>query len=318
MITEPGFYTNSPEADYHADPCPAPSLSNSVAKILYEQTPGHAWWAHPKLNRSKALEVEDATATQNTGTVLHKLILGQGRPVKVLAFKDFRTNDAKAARDKALAAGEVPILEHAMAALEATAQNAKARIAQTEIADLFDDGEAEVTMVWREDNGIWCRARIDWLPAAARQGGHIIVPDLKTASGSAHPDQWQRTMFDFGADIQAAFYERGLRKLIPNVRSVTFPFVVIEQKEPNAVSVCSASNEALEHAHGIVDLAIRSWGELLKKGAQLEHWPFYDTDIAVIDPPVWRKMAGELLRMRMANRIREWQRPLNPDMTQPA
>jgi hypothetical protein len=312
-IDKPGIYVGIPESVYHSDPCPAPSLSNSIAKILYNQTPGHAWWAHPRLNRSKALEIEQSTKTQLTGTVLHALILGQGRPIKVLSHKDYKTNAAKEARDKAIEAGEVPILEHAMIELEATARNARARIAQTDIADLFDEGEAEVTMVWQEDNGVWCRARIDWLPAAARDGGHIIVPDIKTASGSAHPDAWQRTMFDFGADIQAAFYERGLRKLIPNIRSVEFPFVVIEQEEPNAVSVCKASNEALEMAHDVVDLAIRSWGELLKKGTSLEHWPFYDTGIAVIDPPVWRKMAGELLRMRMQDRIAHWQRPLDMD-----
>lgn len=318
MITKPGFYSAIPEAEYHGDPCPAPSLSSSVAKILANQTPGHAWWAHPRLNRSKALEVEKSSKTQLSGTVLHKLILGQGRPIKVLAFKDYRTNDAKAARDKALEAGEVPILEADMEAAEATAKNAKRRIEATDLKDVFADGEAEVTGVWQEDNGIWCRMRLDWLPDAARDGGHIVVPDIKTTGVSAHPAEWQRTMFDFGGDIQAAFYERGLRKLIPNVRSVEFPFVVIEQEEPNAVSLCKVGNEALEQAHDTVALAIQSWGELLKRGTNLEDWPFYDNEIVAIDPPIWRAAAGELLRMRMGNRIREWQRPHNPDMTQAA
>lgn len=317
-ITKPGFYSAVPEAEYHGDPCPVPSLSSSVTKILLNQTPGHAWWAHPRLNRSKALEVEQSTKAQQAGGVLHHLILGQGKPYRVLNFKDYRTNDAKAARDKAIEDGDTPILMHEHEAAELTATNAKKRIAASSLADVFAEGEAEVTGVWQEDNGIWCRMRIDWLPDSARDGGHIIVPDLKTTGQSAHPAEWQRTMFDFGGDIQAAFYERGLRKLIPGVKSVEFPFVVIEQEEPNAVSFCKVGNEALEHAHETVALAIDAWGQLLKKGTQLEHWPFYADEIEVIDPPVWRSMAGELLRMRMGNRIREWQRPLNPDMTKPA
>ncbi len=116
-------------------------------------------------------------------------------------------------------------------------------------------------------------------------------------------------MFDFGGDIQAAFYERGLRKLIPNVRTVDFRFVVIEQTPPYALSLCRISNEALEYAKDTVGLAIRTWGELLKRGTNLEDWPFYDTETAVIDPPFWRAAGGELLRMRMLNRMAEWQRP---------
>ena len=35
---------------YHADPCVTASLSSSIAKILIEQSPMHAWMAHPRLN----------------------------------------------------------------------------------------------------------------------------------------------------------------------------------------------------------------------------------------------------------------------------
>jgi hypothetical protein len=318
LITKPGFYSDIPDAEYHGDPCPAPSLSSSIAKILLQQTPGHAWWAHPRLNRSKALEVEESTKAQQAGSVLHKLLLGQGRPVAVLNFDNYRTNAAKTARDKAMAEGALPILAHEMAQAEEVAAGARKQIERTDTAEVLLDGEAEVTGVWQEDNGVWCRMRIDWLPDSAREGGHIIVPDFKTTGKSAHPDKWQKDLFDYGGDIQAAFYERGLRKLVPNIRTVDFRFVVIEQTEPYAVSVCRASNQALEQAHDTVDLAIRTWGELLKRGTNLEAWPFYDTETVSIDPPTWRAAGNELLRMRMGDRIRQWQRPLNPDMTKAA
>jgi hypothetical protein len=111
---------------------------------------------------------------------------------------------------------------------------------------------------------------------------------------------------------------RGLRALIPGVRTVEFLFVVIEQEEPCAVNVCKVSNEGLAHARDTVELAVQSWGECLRRGTSLEHWPFYEDDVAIIDPPAWRAMGSELLRLRMKNRIAEWQRPLNPDKAQAA
>ena len=312
MITEPGLYTDVDEKTYHSDPCPAPSLSSSIIKVLDRQSPGHAWWEHPRLRPGKALEIEQSTRTQGTGTVLHKLILGRGRPIKVLHFDDFRTNAAKAARDTAIANGETPILEKHYEAAEEVAERARARISASRVGHLIgpDKGDAEVTGVWQERNGIWCRMRLDWLPHEAREGGHITVIDLKTTEQSANAMDWQRTLFDFGGDIQSAFYTRGLKALIPNVRSVQFVFVVIEQHAPNGVALCKASGETFEDARETVDVAIRTWGACLARGTKLDDWPLYENEIVDIDPPVWRKTAAEMRRMRMLNRMAEWQRPL--------
>lgn len=311
MIEAPGLYTDIDEKSYHGDPCPAPSLSSSIIKILDRQSPGHAWWEHPRLRPSKALEIEQGSRTQGMGTVLHKLILGKGRPIKVLAFDDFRTGAAKAARDAALDRGEAPILSKHYEAAEEVAEVARRRIAASKIGHLIgpDQGDAEVTGIWRESNGVWCRMRLDWLPTVARDGGHITVVDLKTTEQSANAPDWQRTMFDFGGDIQSAFYTRGLKALIPNVRSVEFIFVVIEQHAPNGVALCKASGETFEDAAETVGVAIRTWGACLARGTKLDDWPLYENEIVDIDPPIWRKAASEMRRMRMLHRIAEWQRP---------
>src|SRR5260221_5320495 len=49
MIDTPGLYDIA-DADYHADCCAVPSLSSSIVKLLDQQTPLHAWQAHPRLN----------------------------------------------------------------------------------------------------------------------------------------------------------------------------------------------------------------------------------------------------------------------------
>ncbi|MBK8009562.1 MAG: hypothetical protein IPK23_14905 [Rhizobiales bacterium] len=47
-ITKPGIY-QMPAPDYFADPCPAPSLNQSLAKVLLDQSPLHAFYEHPRL-----------------------------------------------------------------------------------------------------------------------------------------------------------------------------------------------------------------------------------------------------------------------------
>ena len=55
-----------------------------------------------------------------------------------------------------------------------------------------------------------------------------------------------------------------------------------------------------------------------RRGTALEHWPFYEGEIADIDPPVWRSMASELAQLRMKNRLAHWQRPLDADTSKAA
>src|SRR6266446_5889204 len=67
-------------------------------------------------------------------------------------------------------------------------------------------GVPEQCLIWQERNGIWCRARPDWL-----RTDHRLVADYKTTTNAA-PDAWIRSqLFGLGYDIQAAFYLRGLR-----------------------------------------------------------------------------------------------------------
>lgn len=310
-IGEAGVYLDVPERIYHQDPLPSPSLSASVANVLIEESPGHAWHRHPRLNITRSLEIEKAKKGQNMGVALHKLILGKGRPLKVLNFDNYMSNAAKAARDKAIAEGETPLLNKEIDAAEECAETAKRRLVGTPAEPFLGAGDAEVTIAWKERNGIWCRSRIDWLPESARQGGHITVLDLKTTEQSAKAEEWQRTMFDYGGDVQSEFYKRGLKTVLPGVLSVRFLFVVIEQKPPYAVEVCECSGETAEDAKESVAMAILAWGQCLSRGVNEEAWPMYGQQIQQIDPPTWRKYATEMRRMRLANQMSTWQRPLD-------
>lgn len=307
-IVKPGLYGEVPEADYHAD-CvePAPSLSNSIAKLLVTRSPRHAAHKHPRLNPNLRQDDTEPNRTQDIGTAAHKIILGRGRIIDVMPFDDYRKDAAKKARDNARASGRVPILADDMASVELLAEAARDQIASTSLANYFDaPGRSEVTMVWREGE-VWCRGRVDRLPDSVLAGGHVVLADLKTTGGSAHPDDWQSTAFDLAFDVQAVMYPRGLQRLVPDIRSVTFKFAVLEQKPPYGLSVVEFSGQALEEAAQLVDLAIKMWAVCLRRG----EWPGYDD--AVVDPPHWRSMRAEMRRLAMLDRIQRWQRPLGLD-----
>src|SRR5262252_7762054 len=108
-VTEPGFYM-MPAATYHRDPCPEPSLSNSIAKLLVYKSPEHGFHNHPRLNVGHR-NGGDAQRIAEIGSVAHKLLLGAGAEIVEIPFADYYKGDAKDARANAYAAGNLPILQ---------------------------------------------------------------------------------------------------------------------------------------------------------------------------------------------------------------
>ncbi|GBR70939.1 hypothetical protein [Gluconobacter kanchanaburiensis] len=93
-IEKPGIY-DMPEAVYHSDPCLEPSLSNSIARVLLDQSPMHAHYAHPRLNLKR--EPFEVTAAMDFGTALHKLLLGKGAAIVEVKADAYRSAAAKEA-----------------------------------------------------------------------------------------------------------------------------------------------------------------------------------------------------------------------------
>ncbi|MBX3502831.1 MAG: PD-(D/E)XK nuclease-like domain-containing protein [Alphaproteobacteria bacterium] len=303
-----GIHPHIAESAYHADPCPEPSLSASIAKMLVSQSPLHAWTAHPRLN--PAWQSDESSKAQDIGSAAHALLLGVGRGMEVIKFKDYRSNAAKDARDAAREAGKVPVLEDDAGDVRAMVLSARQQLAAHEVGDVFDGCMAEQTMVWRDDD-TWCRARIDCLPADFTGEGRVRLVDYKTSSGSAEPDAFTSRLYGMDGDIQAAFYERGILKLYPAVREVEFLFIAQETKPPYGLSVVALSNKALDQARERVEEAFKVWRTCIKA----DRWPGYVPRICRVDPPGWqgkqheeRKILGTtpsgLLKVAM-----DWQAP---------
>jgi len=291
-ITEPGVY-DIPDARYHADQlCDAPSLSSSICKVLVDETARHAWMAHPRLNPGFEPVNKDI---YDAGRAMHAAILGQRELIRVIPFDDYRKDAAKAMRDDARAAGLTPILAHKMDAVENMVRAVRAQIAiHEEWPGAFQQGLPERTLVWFEGEGddrIACRARLDWDYHNRSHAFH----DLKTTGVSAGTDWPKRTLFDTGADIQDAWYRRGIRAVfgIPNP---IFVFLVAENYEPYCSMFHTLEPETQAGADDKVAYAVDLWRWCLKHRA----WPGYPKRTNWVTAPPWERIRAEEFKQRVA------------------
>lgn len=273
-IDAPGIY-DIPAAVYYADPCPAPSLSSSIARELLSASPHHAWYAHPRLNTDSEFERAESDKF-DLGTAAHAYLLEGETGFVIVDAPDWRTKSAQVKRAEARLAGKVPLLAERWADVQAMALAARRQAARHEDPPLpLTNGRPEPSLVWREGD-VWCRARLDWLHADQR-----TIDDYKTSAALANPLSWTRTLFNMGYDVQAAFYLRGLRVLTGI--DATFRFVVQENYPPFALAVIALGPEAQALAERKVERAIGLWRECRATGT----WPGYPTRTCWADLPPW-------------------------------
>lgn len=276
----PGVYDLT-DAEYDA----VDALRSSVAwkMVAPGSTPRHALWAmqHPDAGQKKAFDV---------GSASHALLLGKGKQIKIVAAPDYKTQKAQDARDKIRADGCIPLLEKEWDAAKAMYQSAKMQLEEMREGGALDVfpfdpamGEPEKTLLW-EENGLACKARLDWLPQDAE---HLI--DFKTTGQSADPALWRwRQMRDLGFVFRLAFYRRGMEKL-GLANSPRYSFIVQETKPPFLLSVIHIDDELIEREDANVHKAMK----LYAKCKMENHWPGYNPEGYVIGLTEKERMAME-------------------------
>lgn len=260
-------------AEYHADQFDnRPSLSASIASLLVNRSPLHAWTAHPRLNPDARRVDKD---TFDVGNVAHQLFLEGQSSVQVVDAADWRTKDAKEQRDEARAAGRVPLLVNQYAEVcrmvDAIHDQLERHAARPR---LFTDGKPEQTVVW-EDEGVLCRMRADWL-----RDDFLFIDDLKTTSRSANPDAFARRLYEIGCDVQAAMYVRGI-EAVTGVRP-EFRWCVVETAPPYALSVVSPGADVLTIGRKKVEYALKVWRHCLER----DRWAGYPLDVVEAELPI--------------------------------
>jgi hypothetical protein len=280
---KPGIYKFTAE-QYHADPAPTASLSSSIAKILLDQTPQHAWMAHPRLNLQ--YEKREAPAF-DLGSAAHMLLL-EGREDRIVRVQadDWRTKAAKEERDNARANGQFPVLERQFGDMQNMVTVAKAYMDSTELCDIFRnaiaDETTEQTVLWQERN-LWYRCRPDLMSADGK-----IVLDYKSTA-SAQPDFVARQIARMGYDTQACFYKRGI-KAVTDI-DPAFVFLFQEVEEPYACSLIGMSNAYIELGASKVNRAVNIWEKCVVEN----NFPGYSNKIMYAEPKDWDLTQEEVL-----------------------
>jgi PDDEXK-like domain of unknown function (DUF3799) len=282
-IEKPGIYTDVPVADYFADPCPRPSLTQSVAKILIEKSPLHAWHAHSRLNPDY---FPDNSTSYDTGNVAHKLLLKRGKDIEVVdGYDDWRTKVAKERPEMALNAGKIAVLGRTMERASNMVTAARIQLEMHGLHSLFDDrkGDAEVVLAWQEGD-IWLRQMVDWLSY-----DRTIFCDYKTTDMSVAAHGLGRMMVNAGWPIQAAMAERGLKalKLLDDLGQIgherRYLFVVQETEPPYCLNVVEMSDGAMTMGGKMLDMAVTIWRHCMAN----DRWPGYPPEVVTPEYPGW-------------------------------
>lgn len=301
MITDPGIYKEMTPDEYFEDCCPSPSITQSIAKILIEQSPLHAREAHPKLAHlasSDEESVDKYDKDKAIGNAAHKLVLGRGKSIAIIEHNNFTSKAAKEAKQQALEAGYEPVLAKHFETAERMVLAARGQLAQIEGCErVFREGDAEVVVASCED-GLWLRSMIDWIAPDLRE-----VWDLKTTGMSASPYNTGKLMASAGWHVQAAMHERILDAIDPqNAGRRRFLYVCQENEAPFALTVNEIGEAALTIGRKQIDYAINIWRRCLETG----DWPAYPLRIIRPELPAWHDNNW------LAREVAEAEQPIYP------
>ena len=270
-MMEPGIYTMS-ATDYHADPCPTPSLSCGTMKLMMSKSPLHAWLAHPRLGGHPDVDSDRFDA----GTAAHSILLEGGNNIVVVQADDWRTKAAKEQRTLARDEGKVAMLESQFDRGKVRAVIARKFLRESSLGNILNDGKSEQSMFWCEKGGIWCRARADWLTT-----DRSIILDYKTTA-MASPAQFCRSaMHQLGYDLQSAFYRRGIEVLTG--RKPQFVFLVQEDDPPHSCYLVQCAPSMEQVAEHKMNRLMGRWQECLSSNA----WPGYENTIYHAEATAW-------------------------------
>lgn len=272
-VATTGWHDLSEEA-YHADPCPAPSLSSHTAMSIIGKSLLHAWRGHP---RSPVFEPYTLGPAADRGSAAHALLFG-GKTLEPIAAEDYRTTAAREARDLARSLGRIPMLQKEVEGLMLMTKPAQERFA------CLHGGayHCEQSAIWRsgETEAGWRRARMDTLSVSRE-----LIVDYKTTEGAVDALSCERRIADMSLQIQAAAYVEAVETLHPELLGrVRFVFQWQEQKAPYALSPPIEMSEAFMSLGRAQWLAAgRLWDLALKHGA----FPGYSPHPHIACPPPW-------------------------------
>lgn len=272
-VTEPGFYPDLAATYHSAQHTPTEALSQSGIKTLLQETPFD--FKNPS---------EKKSAEMDFGAIVHTMALGKGALFSVSPYDDYRTNIAKAWRDETIAEGRIPIKADKFADADKIASVIRSRVVQLLDGEPY---ETEVPFFWLEGE-TWCRGMADiWCESKLT----AIDPKITGRVGKmarAH-------IVNQGWDIQAAWYRRGLEKILPqHAGRIRFVNLLVKPDAPFTSRAIMLNEAFRQSAEAECERGLRIFQRCMATG----EWPGYGDEIELLDAPSWtlkERMETELL-----------------------
>lgn len=267
VITEPGLYPDVDEDWYHADPVTGGSLSVSGAKLLLQAPAKYDYARHHPHKSTKAMDL---------GTTVHGLVLGKGADIAVCYYDDWRTKAAREAREDATAAGMIPMLAKDWQEASAIAKAVKEH---STAGGLFTQGDAEVSMFWRDlEFEIWCRGRADYMTYF---GETPTIVDFKTTA-DASAEEFARSVYKYGYHRQDPHYREGWAAILGcDPDSIDFVFVAVETEPPYCLAQYRIKPEHVDLGREQNRIARERFRDCMKHDV----WPGYSEEIEDLELP---------------------------------
>lgn len=242
-----------------------PLLTRSTASELIRSNPYKVWYEHPKLGGNPIIKTKALT----DGQIIHDKLLNTGKQILELPYKDFRTDEAKAARAEAEEQGMYAICKGSSdwQTLEEMATMIRPQIEQDFPSYYQVPHKSEVTIIY-ELNGVPCQSRLDFLSEEAR-----LIVDIKSTR-DANPYKTEKSMDDYDYDMQAYVYLEAANQIDPD-KEWRFIFLFVEKKPPHLISIREPDLWALETGYQKWETASAQWKACLDAGTEMEHWPGY-------------------------------------------
>ena len=267
-IDKPGLYAVDIEW-YHSDCCDGPSISSTgIRQVL--NCPAK-YWAYSPLNPSR-LERERNDAF-DFGKAAHALLVEGDLPdeIAVSPYPEFRTNEAKAWRDRQIAEGRAVIKAADLETIRAMADTLR-KHPIVEAGGL--DGLIETSLIWRDEKtGVWLKARPDVIPL----DGMII--DYKTTTDAS---LWgiSKAVASYRYDIQLALVAEGMARVLK--RQVSNAGLLCQEKAPPHI----VGFYELSDAYMAAGLQmVREGASTFERCLKANDWPGYDDDNATLICP---------------------------------
>lgn len=255
-----------PDTEYFAHP----ALSHSDCKLLLD-SPARYRWLKDNNDRPYVPEFE-------FGHAVHELALGKGGGIEVIDAPDWRTKDARAARDAALLNGRAPMLTGDYNSARACADAIRLHPLARKLLDHLD--HAEVAAIW-EDGDVERKAKLDGVC------GRFGI-DLKTTV-DASTAAFGRSAGKFAYFSQDPWYRDALRACF-GIDEPRFLFVVVEKFPPYLVNVVELDPYDVELGAKRNRRAIDLYRQCRETGV----WAAYGDGINIAQLPRWAETEEEV------------------------